>query len=109
MTDRLLPDAASEIGLAGKLADCAEVARLSDADHNEAAALALALSNLETACRRFLVSELPRLTEESAGCAELNDALGDIFETLRTVLYQVWLARYFRLLLEDAKPRWIAE
>lgn len=109
MTDRHIPDASSEIGLAGKLAECAEVTRLSDAGHDEAAAFALALSNIETACRRFLVSELPRLTEESASCAELNDALGDIFETLRTVLYHVWLARYFRLLLEGAKPRWIAE
>lgn len=109
MTDRHIPDASSEIGLARKLAECAEVTRLNHAGHDEAAALALALSNLETACRRLLVSELPRLREESAGCAELNHALGDIFETLRTVLYQVWLPRYFRLLLEDAKPRWIAE
>jgi len=99
MTQRsLLGDQATRKALAERLSKCPEVAKYDHGDENEAGVLAHAFGDLEESFRAFLYEQLPRLMNDQASSAELFDALLDIGEEFRHILYHIHDPKFYNYL-----------
>jgi hypothetical protein len=97
----------SQIALARRLEGCPNIAKHNDGDHREAWTLVYSLANLDSSFHRYLETDLPRVLETES-CEDFDEAVADLRESLRQVVYHLWASKYFRILL-GAKPDWISE
>jgi len=94
----LLADQVSRKALAERLSKCPEVTKYNKGEEPEAGVLAHAFGDLEESFRAFLDEQLPRLMNDQASAAELFDALLDIGEELRHILYHIHDPEFYRYL-----------
>ena len=99
MSQQKLPaDQVARKALADRLSKCPEVAKHDDGVEKEAGTLAHAFGDLEESFRAFLDGQLPRLMNDKASPAELFDALLDIGEEFRHILYHIHDPKFYRYL-----------
>ena len=99
MSERtLLDDQVLRKALAERLSKCPEVTRYDKGDEKEAGVLAHAFGDLEESFRAFLDEQLPRLMNDQAPPAELVDALLEIGEEFRHILYHIHDPKFYRYL-----------
>jgi hypothetical protein len=99
---KLLADQSVRKALAGRLSKCPDVTKFNKGDEKEAGVLAHAFGDLEESFCAFLDEQLPRLMDDQASPAELFDALLDIGEEFRHILYHIHDPRFYRYL--DDQP-----
>ena len=86
--------------LAERFSACPEIARFDDGAHKEAWALAISFADLEESFRVVLDDFLPKICD--AAPSEVNDALFDLGEEFRHVLWHILEAqKYYRYLVEQ--------
>jgi hypothetical protein len=86
------------VSLTKRLASVPRVARLAAEHPDEPPTLAHALLDLEQLCRRMHEELLPRVFDATSGDDAVEDALADIGEALREVLYHIRDPQYYRYL-----------
>lgn len=92
--------------LAERLSRCPQVSRCDEGENIEAWTLAHAFADIEESFSRFLDEQLPRLTEEELSEGTVNEALLEIGEEFRHVLYHLSGSRFYRYLdPADIQPR----
>lgn len=102
MTKNTAEEFAAELkGLAERLNRCEQVIRYDTATEKQAWTLAHNFLDLAESFRTFLDKQLPRLRDESFGCAELNDVLTDIGEEFRHILWHIHNAEFYAYLRDD--------
>ena len=95
---QLLADQVTRKSLADRLSKCPEVTKYDTGGEKEAGTLAQAFGDLEESFRSFLDEQLPRLMNDQASPTELFDALLDIGEELRHILYHIHDPKFYRYL-----------
>src|SRR5882672_2354924 len=95
---RLLDDQAARKALADRLSRCQNVTKHDEGEEKEAGILAHAFGDLEESFRAFLDEQLPRLMNDHASPEELVDALLDIGEEFRHILYHIHDPKFYRYL-----------
>jgi hypothetical protein len=95
---QLLANQATRKALAERLSKCPEVTKYDRSDEKEAGVLAHAFGDLEESFRAFLDEQLPRLMNDQASPAELFDALLDIGEEFRHILYHIHDPKFYSYL-----------
>ena len=99
MSERtLLGDQIIRKALAERLSKCPEVTKYDKGDEKEGGVLAHAFGDLEESFRAFLDEQLPRLMNDQSPPAELVDALLDIGEEFRHILYHIHDPKFYRYL-----------
>jgi|SRR5437588_3364649 len=99
MSERiLLGDQIIRKALADRLSKCPEVTKYDVGDEREAGVLAHAFGDLEESFNAFLDHQLPRLMNDEASPAELFDALLEIGEEFRHILYHIHDPKFYRYL-----------
>jgi hypothetical protein len=81
--------------LSARLAACDLVTRL---DPDEPETLAIALADIEESMRRFLETQLPRLTDTAVRGEALEELLFDIREEFRHIAYHLHDPHFFRVI-----------
>jgi len=94
----LLGNQAVVRALADRLSKCPQVTRHDKGDEKEAGTLAHAFGDLEESFRTFLDGQLPRLMNDQASPEELYDALLDIGEEFRHILYHIYDPKFYSYL-----------
>jgi hypothetical protein len=84
-----------------RLGPIPSVRRLDQPGEPQSATIAHSLSDMERSFRRTLDTLLPRLLDRSLTTEGLSDALLDIGEELRHILYHIHDPKYFDYLLKD--------
>jgi hypothetical protein len=111
MENYLWQDVARIKELTTRLAAIDLVARL---DPEEPETLAIALADIEESMRKFLETQLPRLTDSTVRGEALEDLLFDIREEFRHIAYHFHDPHFFRVIepthdwltvKDDAKPK----
>lgn len=88
--------------LAERLNRCEQVTRYDTATEKQAWTLAHNFLDLAESFRAFLDEQLPKLRDESLGCAELDDVLTDIGEEFRHILWHIQNAEFYAYLRDEA-------
>lgn len=99
MMVRSLKDAESVIRLAKKLDRCEFVTRYNSPGESEAGRLAHSMSDLEESFERITKTYIPILCQTERE-EDIEEALLDIGEELRHILYHIKDPRFFRYLIE---------
>lgn len=86
--------------LTERLANIKAVAQFDQPGEPQSATLAHSLTDLEQSFRAVSEVLLPRLLDESATTEQLNDALLDIGEELRHILYHIKDTKFFGYLFD---------
>jgi hypothetical protein len=84
--------------LIARLSQVPQVKQFDDNDHSEAETLAHAFLDLERSCQKFVNEHLPRVFDPHLTNEDLVDALFDIGEEFRHILYHVRDPRFYRYL-----------
>ena len=92
----LLESTEDMLRLTDRLSRCENVTRLDTPEEPQGWTLAYHLSHLEESFHAFLDRQLPRLLDESLTNDEVLDALFDIGDELRHVVYHLRDARFFQ-------------
>ena len=101
--NEILTSVADVKRLAALLAASPDVARFNAGEHQEARALADSFAELEKLMHEFLACELPRLAVHDLSPSEVSDALLDIGELFRRILYHmIEEPQFYRYLLPEA-------
>jgi hypothetical protein len=87
--------------LTDRLSCISSVSQLDQPGEPQAATISNSLADLEDSFRTMLDTLLPRLLNESLTPEKLNDALLDVGEELRHVLYHIRDPKYFNYLFDD--------
>jgi hypothetical protein len=87
--------------LAERLNRCKQVTRFDTAAEKQAWVLAHSLLDLAESFRAFLNEQMPRLRDERLSCDELHDALIEIGEEFRHILYHVRDPEFYAYLRDD--------
>jgi hypothetical protein len=95
---RLLGDQASVKALADRLSKCPDVAKYDYESVKEGGVLAHALGDLEECFVAFLNEHLPRLMDDQSRPAEIFDALLDLGEEFRHILYHIHDPKFYQYL-----------
>lgn len=88
-----------------RLSDSSAVKKFSTADWDEVTTLVHSLADLEESFDRYINDLLPRLFAQNADVSSMEDALFDITEELRHVLYHIQDPKFFRHLIESRAPK----
>ena len=99
---RVLSDPKIVVALGHRLSTCDQVTRNDEGDHKEAWELAYGLADLEESFERIMSTWLPKLIRSDATDDELVDALHDIGEEFRHILYHIKASRYYDYLHESS-------
>ena len=78
------------------------VVRLNAPNEPQAATIAYALAELERSFREVVNNQLPRLLDQTIGADQLYEALLDLGEEFRHILYHLKDAAFYSYILEDA-------
>lgn len=91
--------------LQGRLVESAEITGPGDTAEREAEAeaLALALVDIRESLRAALDEHYPRIAAADASDAELAEAIADLREELRHVVYHVHDSRFLRAVFEPGR------
>jgi hypothetical protein len=84
--------------LIARLSQVPSVTRYDDGEYSEAETLAHAFLDLEGSCQKFVTGHLPRLFDPQLTNEDLFDALIDIGEEFRHILYHLRDPRFYRYL-----------
>jgi len=84
--------------IAERLAKCPEVTKYDNGAEKEAGTLAHAFGDLEESFRAFLNEQLPRLMNDRASPEEILDALLEIGEEFRHILYHINDPKFYKYL-----------
>lgn len=103
MTRDLVLGPAERDGLAQKLAASSSVARHDTADERAGWTLAYNFSELEESMRRFLDEQLPRLLSLDVAVVDIDDALHEIGEEFRHILYHLTDSSFYSYLVVCCK------
>ncbi len=90
--------------LAERLNRCAHVTRYDTAQEKQAWVLAHSLLDLAESFSRFLDEQLPRVRDARLSCDEVHDALIEIGEEFRHILYHVRDPSFYAYLRDEAPP-----
>jgi hypothetical protein len=91
------------VELERRLSQIAEVARFDMPGEAQGHTLAHALSHWEDSFTAFLDDLLPKLANKTATDEELIDAIHDVGDELRHILYHIKDVKYFAYLLADSE------
>lgn len=90
--------------LIDRLQQSDRIRKYDDRDRQEAAILAHAFKDLETSFRTFLDEQLPKILNPQISTEELEEALAQIGEEFRHILYHLREPHYFRYVVNDGWP-----
>jgi hypothetical protein len=95
---RVLSDQTEIKKLAERLSKCPEVIKYDQGEEKEAGVLAHSFGDLEESFKTFLNEQLPRLMDDQATPSELCDALLEIGEEFRHILYHIHDPKFYQYL-----------
>lgn len=89
--------------IAERLSKLPEVTRYDKGEHKEAWDLAHSFLDLEESFTKYKEDHLPKLTKQNLSDKELNDALLDIGEEFRHILYHIANPKFYEYLFPEDK------